>query len=51
MVGGLYQERIFGHTVLPICKEGLISTWLLTFLLALSESLFCYSICRTSERA
>jgi len=40
MVDGLSYPGIFWYIILPICKEGLVATWLLSFLLTWNEFLF-----------
>ena len=40
MVDGLSQVGIFYRIVMPICREGVLSTWLLCFLLTWNEFMF-----------
>ena len=40
MVDGLSYPGIFWYIILPICREGLVATWLLSFLLTWNEFLF-----------
>jgi multiple sugar transport system permease protein len=49
MVDGLTHTGIFWRLVLPMCKQGLISTWLLCFLLTWNE--FLFALILTGKRA
>jgi multiple sugar transport system permease protein len=49
MVDGLKHPGIFWRIVLPMCKQGLISTWLLCFLLTWNE--FLFALILTGKRA
>jgi multiple sugar transport system permease protein len=49
MVDGLTHAGIFCRIILPICRQGLVSTWLLCFLLTWNE--FLFALILTGKRA